>query len=201
MQDEDEVPAFQEHSLTLSSMSEGTFLTCQAGNTSQQELVLDQHSPCILAEEHSQQDEQMQQVVGNVWDQVVFLLPQLPLAQFLGMLDLAELRTTGCHFRHMPDVKVYTLEDLLQKLEDGGRADILKACHFLSSRCQLLQGIDRRFHDTFCRVVRGLLYYKRHWERYHTTSQDKEVVRLAYRALMDSRRDRYVTFWTILEGS
>ncbi|CAE7684549.1 unnamed protein product [Symbiodinium sp. CCMP2456] len=200
MQDEDALPAFQD-SLTLSAMSEGSFLTCQAGNTSQRDLVLDQHSTRILAEEHSQQDEQMHQVVGKVWDQVVFLLPQLPLAQFLGMLDLAELRTTGCHFRHMPHVKICTLEDLLQKLEYGGRADILKACHFLSSRCQLLQGIDRRFHDKFCQVVRGLLYYKRHWERYHTTSQDKEVVSLAYSALMDSRHDRYVTFWTILDGS
>mmetsp|Transcript_36169 Transcript_36169/g.84696 ORF Transcript_36169/g.84696 Transcript_36169/m.84696 type:complete len:312 (+) Transcript_36169:39-974(+) len=194
MRDEDEVPAFCEPSMTCS------FLTCQAGNTPQHNVVVDQHSPSTLAEEHSKQDE-LRQVGDNAKDHVVFLLPQLPLAQFLGMPDLSELRTTSCHFRHMPNVKIYTLEDLLQKLEDGGRADILKACHFLSSRCQLLRGIDRRFHDKFCQVVRGLLYYKRHWQRYRTTSQDKETVNLAYRALMESRRDRHVTYWTILEGS
>ncbi|CAE7625140.1 unnamed protein product [Symbiodinium sp. CCMP2592] len=193
IQDEHEVPAFCEPSMTCS------FLACQAGNASQHNVVVDQHSPSTLAEEHAKQDEQMRG--GSARDQVVFLLPQLPPAQFLGMPDLAELRTTSCHFRHMPNVKICTLEDLLQKLEDGGRADILKACHFISSRCQLLQGIDRRFHDKFCQVVRGLLYYKTHWERYRTTSQDKETVNLAYLTLMNSRRDRHVTYWTVLEGS
>lgn len=94
-------------------------------------------------------------------------------------------------------VKIYTLEDLLQELEYGGRADILQACHFLSSRCQLLQGIDRKFHDKFCKLVRGLLYYKSQWERYCITKQDKEIVKLAYCALMDSR---LVNFWSIFDG-